>query len=60
MGSGHGPEQRNSVKEGANEKERRAQGTLCEAADDHRFMSFFCATHQFLLCFTGSRYTHFS
>lgn len=28
MGSDHGPEQRNSVKEGANERESRAQGTL--------------------------------
>lgn len=49
MRNGHRVEQRNSLKEGANEKESRAQGTLCEAADNHRFMSFLCATHQFLL-----------
>lgn len=47
VGSGHGAEQKNSVNEGANEKESRAQGTL--GATDRRFMSFFCATHQFLL-----------
>lgn len=41
-------EKKKSVKEGANEKESRAQGTL-GAAGDHHFMSFFCATHQFLL-----------
>lgn len=45
----HRLEQSNSVKEGANEKESRAQWRLCEAADNHCFMSLFCATHQFLL-----------
>lgn len=49
MRNGHRSEQRNSVKEGANEKVSRAQRTLCEAADSHSFMSFLCATHKFLL-----------
>lgn len=49
MGNGHRSEQRNSVKGGANEKVSRAQRMLCEAADSHSFMSFFCATHRFLL-----------
>lgn len=30
-------------------KKSRAQRPLCEAADNHRFMPFLCATHQFLL-----------
>lgn len=49
MRNGHRLEQSNSMKEGANEKEGQAQRTLCEAAANHCFMSFFWATHQFLL-----------
>lgn len=49
MRNGHRLKQSKSVKEGANERESQAQRTLCEAADSHCFMSFFCATHQFLL-----------
>lgn len=49
MRNGRRSEQSESVKEGANEKESQAQRRLCEAADNHSFMSLFCATHQFLL-----------
>lgn len=49
MRNGRRSEQSESVKEGANEKESQAQRRLCQAADNHSFMSLFCATHQFLL-----------
>lgn len=56
MRNGHRLEQSNSVKEGANEKESQAQRMLCKAADNHCFMSFFCATHQFLLSWLEKLY----
>lgn len=49
MRNGHRLKQSKSVREGANERKIHAQRALCEAADNHCFMSFFCATHQFLL-----------